>query len=240
MARQARKQSSRRLYRFRFLGFVDDGWYALRADLSQHPNESEFYNEVIDWLYEQVVTPNEDSHVTNGTTGDGPLVPALANGRACCVLFRRPADVIRFSEQFPCDGIDAHAMMAALRKEAAVPRIWISEIAEIAYAAVRRYHLLYHRPCQPWEQLSEAEQTVFRADVAMLMEHVQLNDAERHEMWLQKHLREGWRFGAMNRRAKRHPAMVPFAKLSPFEAGRFRIVSNMVTALMPVAKARQH
>ena len=233
MTVRPQRQPSRR-YRFDFLGFVNDGWYALRADLTGHPNVVVFRNDVVEWLIEQRITPNQDSYIANGNTGDGPFVPALADGSGLCVLFRRPADVIRFSQRFPCNDITADAMMAALRTEAAVPRIWIAEIAEIAYAAARRLHLMYHRPCQPWERLSETERVDFRADIQLMVNNAHLNDADRHEAWVEDRRRAGWRFGVLNRHTRRHPAMVPYNKLSPFEAARHRIVSGLLTALLPL------
>jgi hypothetical protein len=234
MTVRPQRRPSRRRYRFDFLGFVDDGWYALRADLTGHPDVVEFRNDVIEWLIERRITPNQHSYVANGNTGDGPFVPSLADGSGFCVLLRRPADVIRFSHRFPCNNITADAIMAALRAEAAVPRIWVGEIAEIAHAAVRRLYLMYHRPCLPWERLPETERLAFRADIQFMVNNAHLNDAERHEAWVEDRRRDGWRFGELNRHTRRHPAMVPYNKLSPFEAARHRIVSGLVTALLPL------
>src|SRR5882672_943121 len=113
-------------FRFSFRGW-QTGWYVVLRLPDRLPalDWNAYRNEILEWLIEQDITPNDLSYLANGNTGDGPVVPA--DGDALCVLLRRAADVMRFAMQFRCRGITPEAMYAALSAEASVHKFVLAD-----------------------------------------------------------------------------------------------------------------
>jgi hypothetical protein len=220
--------------RFQFLGW-QAGWYVLRLSTARRPPLAvhEFQNQVGEWLIEQGITPNEQSYMANGNTGDGPVVPAMADGSALCLLLRRIADVRRFAREFGCSGLNAETMWDAVDAEASVPRFVLRHIAEIAYDAIRRLYLVFGEPVPEWEDQSDDDQQFFLQRVRECIEHPDWTPQRLHEAWVDRRQSEGWRYGAeTDLPGRRHPALVPFSKLTEREQASVRLIASAVASLL--------
>jgi hypothetical protein len=224
------KRPSSRL-RFAFTGWKD-GWYVLRLPTRNRPplDVHEYENLILAWLIEQDITPNEQSYLANGNTGDGPIVPA--NGDALCLLLRRPADVMRFEREFGCQGVTPETIFTALRAEASVHKFVLADIAFIAYDAIRRLTLVYGESFTEWDALSHDEQQWFLQLIREYLEHPDWSAEQQHETWISRHQLEGWRYAPeVNLEAHLHSAMVPFVKLSEREQAKTRLTASVITSL---------
>jgi hypothetical protein len=222
----------------RFLGW-QNGWYTLRMITRGHDPQAvhAFTNTVLEWLIEQDITPNSLSYLANGNTGDGPVVPAMADGSALCLLLRRAPDVLRFERQFGCRGVTPEAMFTALQAEASVHHFVLADLALIAYDAVRRLALLYGDDDPEWDDLSEDEQQLFLQVVREYHDQPERPADALHAAWVDRRLSEGWRYAPdVDVRAKQHPYMVPFAKLSDHDQACVRLTVNVIVSLTPLLR----
>lgn len=221
-------------FRFRFLGW-QAGWYVLRLSTARRPPLAvhEFQNQVGEWLIEQGITPNEQSYMANGNTGDGPVVPAMADGSALCLLLRRAVDVMRFAREFGCQDFTPETVFAALRAEASVHRFVLIDIARIAYDAIRRLYLVFGDRFPEWDDQSENDQQFFLQRVREYIEHPDWTADRAHSAWVDRRQAEGWRYDAeIDLAARRHPALVPFAKLADREQATVRLIVSAVASLL--------
>lgn len=166
---------------FNFLGF-QDGWYSLRAT-SEHKLE----NQVIEWLIEQRITVGSLSWIGNGTVyADRPALPVSSDGSQFAVLFKRPADVMRFELAFPCRGITPQTMLDAIRSEASKFRLTIEDVARIAYEAARALSLVVSRTGRAiahpeWDQLEAENQIHFIEDASLQLTNPKLTARDIHD-----------------------------------------------------------
>jgi hypothetical protein len=233
----ARQTSSTEL-RFNFIGW-QDGWYVLQLLTRGRPalTVHALQNQVLDWLIDQGITPNDLSYLANGNTGDGPVVPALADGSAMCLLLRRAPDVLRFEKQFGCRGITAETVFAALRAEASVHRFVVSDIALIAYDAVRRLALVFGEDFPEWDDRDTDDQQFFLQLVREYLEHPERPAETMHAAWVDRRLLEGWSYAAdVDLTAKRHPSIVPFAKLSDRDQATTRLTASSIASLVTLLR----
>lgn len=232
-------QQERRRFRFTFIGW-QDGWYQLRLPATRLPalDLHAFRNDVVEWLIEQEITLNTLSYMTNGNTGDGPVVPAAADGRALFLLLRRPADVIRFQMQFGCRGVTPEALFAAVHAEASVHKFVMGDLAYIAYDAIRRFVLVFADEDFPeWVDLDDDPQQFFLQMVREYLEDTARSAKQMHEAWMDRRQIEGWRYAAQVDLAGRlHPRMVPFDKLSERDQFQTRLMVNAIVSLAPMLR----
>ena len=221
-------------FRFQFLGW-QAGWYVLRlATARRRPLEVHaFQNQVGEWLIEQGIIPNEQSYMANGNTGDGPVVPAMADGSAICLLLRRSVDVMRFAREFGCRDLTAETMFAALRAEASVHRFVLIDIARIAYDAIRRLYLVFGDRFPEWDDQDDDEQQFFLQRVREYMEHPTWAPHQLHEEWAARRRSEDWHYDpAIDLTARQHPGLVPFGKLPEREQAVVRLIASAVASLL--------
>ena len=218
---------------FQFRGW-DEGWYVLRANTANHSPRTvhAFSNAVLEWLIEQTITPNELSYLANGNTGDGPRVPAAEDGRALCLLFRRPTDVIRFRRAFRCRGVTPEAFMDAVEREASVHKFVLSDIAQVAYRAIHEYAARFDEVLPEWDDLVHDARQLLLLTVREYLEVPGRTAEQQHEAWLDTRQREEWQYGAtVDYRRRRHPWMVPFARLPGNEQMKSRLLAGVVASL---------
>jgi hypothetical protein len=142
-------------YPFHFLGFFD-GWYALRNGMTAPDLQAlALENDVVEWLIAQHITIGKWSWAGNGTVHpDRPRLPVSSDGSQFAVLFKRPADVLRFEMRFPCLGITPQTMLDAIRAEASKPRLTAEGIARVAYDAITSLATAMGTIRPSWEQIS--------------------------------------------------------------------------------------
>lgn len=218
---------------FQFLGW-QDGWYALRANTGRRPPLSahEFENKVLEWLIDQGILPNQDAYLANGNTGDGPIVPAAADGSAFCLLLKRPSDVVRFDMAFRCRGITAETMFAAIRQEASIHKFILADLAEIAYTAIRQHAIIFGQRATEWDDLDADDQQLHLQLVREYIEHPNWTPEKLHQAWVDTRLLEGWHYAAsINLEQRQHPLLVPYNKLSVFDQMKMRLIASVVEGL---------
>ena len=224
--------------RFNFLGWKD-GWYVLRVSTRSQPPLAvqAFQTEVLEWLIEQAIIPNELSYLSNGNTGDGPPVPAASDGSALCLLLRRAPDVLRLDRQFGCRGITPEVMFEALQAEASVHRFVVRDIVLIAYDAVSRFAQVQGADLVNWDDLSDDEREFFIQRVQEYAVHGDWPAHRLHESWLDLRRQEGWTYApdaALDE--KHHPWMVPFAKLPAQDQASVRLTASVTQSLLPLLR----
>lgn len=206
----------------------------LRANTARHAPRAvhAFGNDVLEWLIEQAITPNTLSYLANGNTGDGPRVPAAEDGSALCLLFRRPTDVLRFRQAFACRGITPDAFMAAVEREASVHKFVLSDIAQVAYRAIHEYAARFGEAMVEWADLTRDAQQLLLLTVREYLEMPSRSAEQQHQAWVDTRLREEWQYGAVvDYRRRRHPWMVPFARLSANDQMKSRLLAGVVASL---------
>ena len=224
---------------FRFLGF-SEGWYALRADLSpmQAMAALEYKNSVSDWMMAHAVTPGTWGHLANGNTPDYPIVPAFEDGTGLCLLLKRPADVLRFADTFPCDALTTQTLMRAIRAEASVHRVILADIARIAYEASRQFLLIFGTVVADWDTLGQDTpdaQQLWLQQTSEALGQPTASAAEVHEAWVDLRLKDGWTWGDhLDLKRWRHPLLMPFRKLTEREQTRQTLVLNAIRAVAPL------
>jgi hypothetical protein len=236
MAKQSRSRD--RSLRFRFLGWRG-GWYMLRlATRRLEPLAVNAHRtEIVAWLFEQEITLNDLSYLSNGNTGDGPVVPAMDDGFALCLLFRRAADVMRFHLEFDCRDFTPQTLFDAVRGEASVHKFVMADIAFIAYDAIRRFVLVFGDDFPEWFDLEEGHQQLFLQLVREYLEHPDWTAERLHEAWLDTRRIEGWRYSPeVDLDNKLHPSMVPFAKLPDREQAQTRLTASVIASLAPLLR----
>ena len=230
MFRNMAKQSR---LRFSFLGW-QDGWYTLRLPTRRlDPLMFNAYREeIVEWLFEQEITLNELSYLSNGNTGDGPVVPAMADGSALCLLLRQAVHVMQFHLKFGCRDFSPDALFAALHAEASVHKFVMADIAFIAYDAIRRFVLVFGEDFPDWLDLEDDHQQLFLQLVREYLEHPDWSAERLHEAWLDTRQIEGWRYSPeVDLENKLHPSMVPFAKLPDREQAKTRLTASVIASL---------
>jgi len=235
MARRPRTRRDPR-FRFSFVGWRD-GWYVLRLPTSNRPplEVHAFENAVLDWLIDQDITPNDLSYLAKGNTGDGPVVPAA--GDALGLLFRRPADVLRFEREFGCRGVTPEAMFAALHAEASVHKFVLADLALIAYDAIRRFVLVFGDDFPEWDDLVRDEQQFFLQLVREYLENPDWSADRLHGAWVDRRQIEGWQYAPeVDLTEHLHPSMVPFSKLPPREQAQTRLTASVIASLAPLLR----
>ena len=218
---------------FQFRGW-EDGWYVLRANTARHPLRAvhAFENAVLEWLIEQTITPNELSYLANGNTGDGPRVPAAEDGSLLCLLLRRPTDVLRFRRAFACRGITPDAFLAAVEREASVHKFVLSDIAQVAYRAIHEYAARFDEVMVEWADLENDARQLLLLTVREYLEMPNRTAEQQHQAWVDTRQREEWQYGALvDYRRRRHPWMVPFARLPVNEQMKSRLLAGVVASL---------
>lgn len=229
-----------RPFEFEFIGWAD-GWYVLRAATAGQRglDAHAFENEVLEWLIDQDITPNDLSYLANGNTGDGPVVPALPDGSALCLLLRNPTDVLRLEMRFPCSGITPEAFHAAVKAEASVHKFVLADIAQIAHDAIRRMVLLYGDDMPPWDHLSDEGRQFTLQIVREFLEQPDRPANEQHARWVDLRLAEGWHYGAeIDFENHQHPLLMPFNKLSAEDQAKRRLLASTVASLAPLLGPR--
>lgn len=226
--------------RFRFLGWRE-GWYVLRlmtADISAKVTHK-LRGEIFHWLLEQDINLNEDAYLSNGNTGDGPVVPSLPDGSALCLLFKRAVDVLRFEQRFPCQGLTPASWWAATHAEASVHRFVLGDIVQIAYAAMRQMDVNFGDDIPDWGELTDDEQQFLRQVISEYLDHADWSAEQQHESWLDRRRLEGWTYDPVaNLAVKKHPHMVPWNKLPPREQAKARLTASAVRDLAPMLPRR--
>ena len=232
----ARRPTRDNRFRFSFLGW-QTGWYVLRLPNRLPPLDWHAYrNEILEWLIEQDITPNDLSYLANGNTGDGPVVPAM-EGDALCVLLRRAVDVMRFAMQFRCWGVTPEAMYAALSAESRVHKFVLADLALVAYDAIRRFVLVFGDEFRDWDDLTDDEQQFFLQLVREYLEAPTRTAEQMHEAWFDRRRLEGWHYAPeVDLYNHLHPSMVPFSKLSEREQAQTRLMANVIASLAPMLR----
>lgn len=216
---------------FNFIGFRD-GWYQLRAIVSEHVLE----NTVVEWLIEENITIGQWSWVGNGSVyPDRPKLPTAADGSQFAVVLKRPADVIRFEMRFPCLGITPESMLAALRAEATKTRLTVEDIARVAYDANMQINILTGIDYPAWDDFESYERTLFIDGVRQQIEQPDRTAEQIHQSWVDDRIRDGWQYGLIrNHQLKTHPSIVPFADLTLVEKVKDTLFANIVASLLPL------
>jgi len=232
----ARRPTNNR-FRFSFLGW-QAGWYVLRLP-TERLAALEFHsysNEILEWLIDQEITPNELSYLANGNTGDGPPVPAR-DGDALCLLLRRAVDVLRFAMVFRCWGVTPEAIYTALHAEASVHKFVLADLALVAYDAIRRFVLVYGDDFPDWDDLEDDEQQFFLQLVREYLEDPARSPEQMHEAWMARRRIEGWHYAPeVDLTERLHPSMVPFGKLTEREQAQTRLTGGVIASLAPMLR----
>jgi hypothetical protein len=221
-------------FRFQFLGW-QAGWYVLRLTTARRPplEVHAFQGRVFEWLIEQGITPNDKSYLANGNTGDGPVVPAMADGSALCLLLRRVEDVRRFAREFGCRDLNPETMWDAVDAAASVHRFALLDVGRIAYDAIRRLYLVFGDRFPEWDDQLADEQQFFLQRVREYMEHPDWSADRLHAAWMDRRQAEGWRYGPeADFERRQHPALVPFSKLLDRDQAVVRLIASAVASLL--------
>lgn len=108
-------------------------------------------------------------------------------------------------------------------------------IARVVHAALREYNNFgsFADPLPEWD---EAEQWMRESTIASVQATVanpnRSPEAE-HQRWCDEKLASGWKWGPIKSEAdKRHPCLVPYSELSPFQRKKDALAVAIVRALM--------
>lgn len=238
MAQRPNRRETR--LRFYFVGW-QDGWYSLRlptrrlAPLVAHA----YQNDILEWLIDQDITPNVQSYLANGNTGDGPVVPAADDGHAICLLLRQAADVMRFHLAFGCRHFTPEALYDAVEAEASVHKFVLADLAGIAYDTIRSLVRRYNEEFRDWDDLTDEEQEFFLQVVREYLEDPERTPEQMHEAWLDRRRLEGWQYAPeVDLAGKFHPDMVPFSKLHEREQDKTRLMVAVIRSLAEKLRRR--
>lgn len=191
-----------------------------------------YRNEIFEWLIEQDITPNDLSYLANGNTGDGPVVPVANDSTALCLLLQRPADVLRFHLAFGCRSLTPETLYDAVLAEASVHKFVFSDLARIAYDAIRSLVLRYTEPFAMWDDLEDDQRQFFLQLVREYLEVTSRSAEQMHDAWLDRRRLEGWNYMTeANFDDKRHPWMVPFNKLSERDQDKIHLITGVIQSL---------
>lgn len=107
----------------------------------------------------------------------------------------------------------------------------IDGIARVCHEANRAYCLMTNDPGLPnWEGLEESYRESTRTGVRAAMEgktHKQM-----HDSWMQERRGQGWQYGpVLDRAAKIHPNLIPYADLPEAQKRKDALFSNIVRAI---------
>ena len=196
-----------------------------------------YREEIVDWLFDQEITLNELSYLSNGNTGDGPVMPSMADGSALCLAFRQAADVMRFHREFGLREFNPDSLFTAVWAEAGVHKFIMADIAFIAYDAIRRFVLVFGDDFPEWIELEDNHQQFFLQLVREYLQHPDWSAEQLHEAWMDKRQIEGWRYSPdVDLENKLHPSMVPFGKLAEREQVKTRLTVSVIAALAPLLR----
>lgn len=108
----------------------------------------------------------------------------------------------------------------------------IDAIARVCHEANRAYCLMVGDPPAPaWDEFAEAERQVVRTGVLHAL-HGDADPVAMHDSWCKAKLADGWTLAPrIDREAKTHPNLVPYADLPLEQRRKDRLFVGIIKSL---------